>query len=400
MHNQNKCSSGKYGGKELEYLLEFLDHDNPVNKSKKSWSQRFEESFSEKLKVKYSVAVNSGTSGLHAAMYAANIQPGDEVISPALTVIMDAYAIIHVGAKPVFADINPLTLTIDPNDIERKITSKTKAIIVVSLQGLSADMDHIMKIAEKHQLAVIEDSAQTLLGKYKGRMAGTIGHIGIFSFEAKKHITSGSEGGMIVTNHDELAVRARKFSGIGYRHMSAFAGRTSLAISDVQDPNYLRFDTIGLNYRMSEVQAAVGLAQFERVEELLSKRQQVAKFFDEAIEGCQWMVKQETPRNCEHSYYTYAVRYQGTDNLNVSWKEFYDRYKKLGGDGFYGACMIPYLEPSLNDKEINGATFKRGLCPIAESVQQEIMQFKTNYRDMEVAKKKAEILNTLINKLS
>ena len=183
MTDLKKNPYGKFNGKEMDYVLQALDSDNPENK-RLPWTQRMEKKFSETIDVKYAIACNSGTSGLHAAVIAAGVQPGDEVINPGLTVIMDAYAIMHAGAIPVFADVDRETQNIDPQDVERKITPKTKAIIVVSLQGLSVDIDPIMKLASDHGLVVIEDSAQTMLGKYKGRIAGTLGHIGVFSFES------------------------------------------------------------------------------------------------------------------------------------------------------------------------------------------------------------------------
>jgi perosamine synthetase len=396
MIDLTKNPHGKYNGKEMKYVLQALDSDNPANKEK-SWTQQLEEEFCKVMGVKYSIACNSGTSGLHAALIAAGVGFGDEVISPALTVIMDAYAIIHVGAIPVFADVNPETQTIDPDDIRKKITPKTKAIITVSLQGLPVDIDPIMEIAEEYNLIVVEDSAQTMMGVYKGRLAGTLGHIGVFSFENKKHLTCGSEGGMIVSNNEKLAQKARKFAGIGYKHMTAKAGRTSLGLSEVQDPAYERFDTIGLNYRMSEISAAVGLAQFERVHLLVSRRQAIAKMFDDAVGNCVWIDRQKIPEEYVHSYYTYAVTYSGDEKFGVSWKDFYNRYIQMGGDGFYGACKIPYLEPVFRDLAINGITYEKGLCPVAEEIQPKIMQFKTNYRNSDIAKRKTEILRKLIN---
>ncbi len=388
---------GKFNGNEQKYAIQALDSSLDQDKS---FNLRFEEAFAEKFSCKYAVAVNSGTSGLHAAVYAAGVKPGDEVIGPGLTVVMDAWAIIHLGATPVFADVKRDTMTIDPEDIKRKITPKTKAIIVVSLQGLSVDIDPIMQIAEENNLIVIEDSAQTVLGTYKGKLAGTMGHINVFSFENKKHMTCGSEGGMIVTDDEELAVRARKFAGLGYKHMTATAGRTSLAMSTVQDPNYERFDTVGLNYRLNEVSAAVGLGQLERIDEIVARRKACAVFFDDAVNGCSFMTPQKTPNCCDHSHYTYTVKYHGEEETGLSWKDFYNRYLEMGGDGFYGACMVPYLEPAFHELEVNGTTYESGLCPVAEDIQQQIMQFKTNYRDLEVAKIKAEILKKLINELS
>jgi len=397
MSDPTQDPHGKYNGREAEYVMRMLSREDDGDD--RSWPQRFEEAFAQKLGVKHAVACNSGTSGLHMALYAAGVGPGDEVITPALTVVMDSYAAIHLGATPVFADVNPDTFLIDAKNIEEKFTDKTKAIMVVSLEGLSVDMDPIMTLAEKHNLTVIEDSAQTLLGTYHGRQAGTIAHLGMFSFESKKHMTCGSEGGMVVSNDPELAMRARKFGGIGYKHMTASAGRTHLAMSTVQDPAYERFDTIGLNYRMNEISAAVGLAQLERLDEMVARRQQVARLFDDATKDCDWFQAQVTPDGYVNSYYTYAVKYQGAEKHGVSWKEFYNRYLEAGGDGFYGACLIPYLEPALIGKTFGSVTCGKVLCPVAEDLQSRIMQFKTNYRDLQVAQKKAQILGELIDKM-
>lgn len=389
---------GKYNGNEAEYVLRALETENPENKSF-PWVQRFEEAFAAKVGAKYAIAVNSGTSGLHAALYAAGIGPGDEVIQPAMTVVMDAYATIHLGGIPVFADIVAETQHIDPVDIARKITPQTKAIITVSWQGLPVDMDPIMELAQKHNLVVIDDSAQTMMGRYKGKISGTNTHIGVYSFENKKHLTTGSEGGMIVTSDPELATRARKFAGIGYKHMTATAGRTHLALSTVQDPAYERFDTIGLNYRMNAISAAVGMAQLERVEHIVARRQACARLFHDAISGCRWLIPQAVMAGVEHSYYTFAVDYRGESERGVKWKEFYNRYMELGGDGFYGCVVTPYLEVSLRDKVFGGLRMEAGLCPVAEALQLRLMQFKTNYRDLGLVQKKAELLSRLIDEI-
>lgn len=396
--NNVKNAFGKFNGNEAEYVLRALDSDNPENKER-PWVLRFEEAFAEKVGASYAIAVNSGTSGLHAALFAAGIGPGDEVIQPAMTVVMDAYATLHLGGTPVFADIDPTTQTIDPEDVARKITPRTKAIMTVSWQGLPVDMDPIMALAAKHNLVVIDDSAQTMMGRYKGKISGANAHIGVFSFEHKKHLTTGSEGGMIVSSDDKLATRARKFAGIGYKHMTATAGRTHLAMSTVQDPDYERFDTIGLNYRMNAISAAVGLAQLERVDHIVARRQACGRLFLEAIAGCSWMVPQTVRPGFEHTYYTFAVGYRGLEERGVKWKDFYNRYKEMGGDGFYGCVVTPYLEPALKGKEFGGVVMAPGLNPKAEALQKRIMQFKSNYRDLGDARNKAEILAALINQI-
>jgi len=388
---------GKFNGKEFDYISKYLDSEGYSDE--KSWAQRFEEEVSKQTGAKYAVACNSGTSGLHMAMYACGIGHGDEVITTALTVVMDAYAVIHVGATPVFVDVERDTYGISVEEIKKKITSKTKAIITVSLQGLSVDMDPILELAKENNIVVIDDSAQNILGEYKGRVAGTLADISVLSFENKKHMTSGSEGGMLLTDVEEYAVRARKFGGIGYKHMTASAGRTSLALSDVQDPDYERFDTIGLNYRMSEVSAAIGLAQFERISDIVERRIAVANMFKEAVKGCSWIAPQRVPEGYKHSYYTYSFEYKGFEAVGVSWKEFYNMYVKAGGDGFYSACVVPYLEPVFQNNDNYNKNYTKGICPVAEDLQKKIMQFKTNYRFLSIANKKANILKNLINKL-
>ena len=389
---------GKYNGNEIKYILQVLDSESSETK-KISWVQRFEESFAEEVGVKYAIAVNTATSGLHAALFAAGVKQGDEVIQPSKTVVMDAYVTIHLGATPVFADIDPNSWNISSSEIEKKITSKTKAIIVVSLYGLPVDIDPIMKLAKKHNLVVIDDSAETMVSKYKGKFAGTHADIGVYSFEKTKHMTSGSEGGMIVSNNKKLAVLARKFAGIGYKGLTASAGRTSLAAETYQDPDYERFDLIGLNYRMNHITAAIGLAQFERIELLVERRKKIGQMFLNAIKNCNWLISQEIPNYMDHSYYTFGVRYLGKQVKGISWKEFYNSYKEMGGDGFYACWKPPYLEPSLYGKKIGNQTFVEGLCPVAEEYQKTLMVFKTNYRDLKEAEKKILIFSKLIDEV-
>ena len=363
------------------------------------WVNEFEKKFAEKMGMNYAIACNSGTSGLHAALFAVGITEGDEVIIPALTVIMDAYAVIHHGGIPVFADVDESTHLVTVDEIEKKITPKTKAIITVAWDGISCDMDPIMELAAKYNLKVIDDCARSMLSTYKGRLVGTIADISVFSFESKKHLSAGGEGGMIVSNNETLAMNARKFAGIGYKHMTADAGRTHLAIGTVQDPKYKRFDTIGVNYRMNDITAAIGAGQLERIDEITLKRKKIGEMFLEATKGYDWFIPQTIPKDCTHSYYTFSVDYRGLERFGVSWKEFYNRYQELGGDGFYSIVAIPYNEPALAGKKFGSTVCSSGLCPVSEGLQERVMCFKTNYRDLEEAKKKIEILAQLLKSL-
>jgi perosamine synthetase len=380
---------GKYVGRELDYVSEVLRSD-ARSATIGGWTQRLERMFAGCFGVRYAIAHNSGTSGLDTCLRAAGIGSGDEVISPALTVIMDTFAILFQNATPVYADISPHTFNIDPEDVRRKITPRTKAIITVSLYGLSADMDPILTIAKENNLIVIEDNAQCLLGMYKGRLAGTIGHMSVFSFENSKHISVG-EGGMVITNDDAFAERIRKFGGLGYKNLTPEGGRIKLNEDVFQDPNYKRHDCLGWNYRMAEICAAVAVAQLERVEAIVKMRQDVAQLFAEAIEGCSWLIPQAVPEGYTNTYWSYAVKYEGMAALRVHWQKFRATYVDMGGDGIYGAWSIPYEEPAL--KKLG---YGNGLCPIAEDLQPKLMQFKTNYRDLDQARKKADVLRKVI----
>lgn len=394
----------KYLGNELKYLKEVLKAES-WSATGGSWNQALERAFAEKFGVRYAIAMNSGTSTLHAALEAAGVGPGDEVISPALTVIMDTTATIHANAVPVYADIDPETFTIDPKDIEKKITKKTKAIIPVSLYGLPPDMDKIMKIAQKYDLVVIEDNAQAMLSVYKGRMLGTIGHMASYSFETTKHISCG-EGGMIITNNEKYAEMVRKIGGHGFKNLKADEGRVRLNQDIFQNPNYKRHDEIGWNYRMPEFNAAIALAQLERIDELVEMRIKSAELFIDVMSNCDYLIPQKVPKGYTNSYYTLAVVYEGKENIGVSWEDFRKEYIKQGGDGFYGAWSVPYLEPVIVERKFvrrcprvyENVKYDKGLCPLAERLQPKLMQFKTNYRDYRLAKKKANALYKVIKK--
>ncbi len=392
----------KYLGNELKYLEKVLEGES-WSATGGSWTIGLERAFSQRIGTKYGVAFNSGTSTLHAALEAVGVGAGDEVISPALTVIMDSTATIHANAIPVYCDVDEDTFNIDPDKLEELITPKTKAIIAVALYGLSPDYDKILDIAHRHGIAVIEDNAQAVLSTYKGRMLGTIGDIASFSFENTKHISCG-EGGMILTDSEEYGEKCRKLGGHGFKNLRAEDGRVRLNADMFQNPAYKRHDALGWNYRMPEFTAAVAFAQLERVDELVQLRKDSARIFIDAIGDCKFLAPQKTPDGCENTYYSLGVRYLGEEQLGVSWTDFRKKYVEMGGDGYYGAWSVPYLEPVIADgifakrlpSVYENVKYSEGMCPVAEKIQKQIMQMKTNYRDLELAKQKADILHQLI----
>lgn len=396
----------KYLGNELLYLGKVLAQES-WSATGGGWTQSLEQEFSKKLGSRYGVAFNSGTSTLHAALEAVGVGPGDEVISPAITVIMDTTATIHANAVPVYADVDPDTFNIDPADVARKITPRTKAIIAVSIYGLSPDMDPILEAARAHGIAVIEDCAQCVLGTYKGRMVGTMGDIASWSFENTKHISCG-EGGMITTDSEALAEMCRKIGGHGFKNLRAEEGRIRLNQDVFQNPDYKRHDTLGWNYRMPEFTAAVALAQLERVDELVDLRMKSAAILMNEMASCDYLIPQMTPEGYVNSYYSLGVKYLGADVIGVPWKEFRAEYIRQGGDGIYGAWSVPYLEPVIAERQFvkrlpevyEKVHYPKGLCPVAERIQPQLMQFKTNYRDLGLAEVKAQALQRTIRKFA
>ena len=382
-------------GNELKYLKEVLA--TGFRSSQGSvMMRRLEEAFASRFDSKYAIAFVNGTATMHAALEAYGIQPGDEVIVPPLTMSATTFAVLQANATPVFADVDPDTFLISATSIAERITPKTRAIITVALYGLSPDMDPIMEIAKKHDLFVIEDDAECFLGTYKGKIVGTLGDCASFSFQSSKHLTSG-EGGMIITDNLELAERIRKVQSLGYAGVSATKGK--ITKKDIQDPDYSRHVTMGWNYRMPELCAAVALAQLENMDELVGRRIDVASMFEEAAQGFDWLVPQHSGNEYQNSYWAWVAR---LDRSDISWHQFRDRFIEKGGDGVYAAWKLTYLEPMFQTMNLlgrerfitteNQEKYKKGLCPIAERIAPRLLQFKTNYWDMAAAEKQAEVL--------
>jgi len=252
----------------------------------------FEQAFADYVGVTHAIGVNSGTSGLHLAMIAAGIGPGDEVITPSFSFIASANCVLYERGKPVFVDIDPDTGNIDPACIEAAITPRTKAIIPVHAFGQPADMDPILEIAAQHNLMVIEDACEAIGAEYKERPAGTFGDAAVFAFYPNKQMTTG-EGGMIVTDNDDWANLFRSLRNQGRDVFDAWLNHTRL----------------GYNYRMDELSAALGLAQIGRVDELLAKRAQVAAWYNERIDAIPGIRKPFiSATTTKMSWFVYVIR--------------------------------------------------------------------------------------------
>jgi len=378
--------------KEYQYVREVLDFGWHNTRSA-GFVTRLEEKFAQVFEVEYAISHNSGTSTMHTCLEAAGVRPGDEVIVPALTMASTALVVIHHNAIPVFTDIDAETFEIDPQDIRRRITPYTKAIIPVSVYGMPPDLDAIMEIAREHHLVVIEDNAECFLARYKGRLVGTIGDMASFSFQGSKHMTSGGDGGMVITDNEEYARLVRKASILGYSTLKAKAGSTAIPREIRQDPNFERHDLLGWNYRMHELSAAIGLAQLERLEELVRWRQDIAEMYAEIIDGCSWLIPQKVPEEVTHTYYCYTVLLK-TEKEDLSWKAFRDKYVELGGESIYGAWKSVHLEPVFREERFYGKgcpnhcslyqgtpqKYEKGLCPVCEKIQPNLFCFKTHYK--------------------
>jgi perosamine synthetase len=392
---------GRIYGNELKYVQEVLSTEFKSS-SGSTMMRRLEESFGKKFGVKYAISFVNGTATMHAALEAMGIGPGDEVIVPPLTMSATTFAVLQANATPVFADVDAKTFQIDVESIRQRITSRTKAIITVALYGLSPDMDPIMAMATPLGIKVLEDNAECVLATYKGRLVGTLGDCASYSFQSSKHLTSG-EGGMILTNDLALAESIRKVQSLGYAGVSA--SKAKITKIDIQDPNYSRHVTMGWNYRMPELCCAVALAQTENMDELIQRRVESAKIFEEATkEFSEWFTPQFVGADFTNSYWTWVVR---LDTDKVGWYELRDAYVANGGDGVYAAWQLTYLEPMFQKLNLLGrerfisaenlATYKLGLCPVAEKIQPQLMQFKTNYWDLSKAHEQAEILRKTLS---
>ena len=306
-----------FGPEEKQAVIEPLNTGWVVQGPK---VQEFENMVARVIGVEHAIAVSSCTTALHLALVGLVIGIGDEVIVPSFTYVATANAIEYAGATPVFCDIDLDTFNIDVKQIESKITDKTKAIIPVHLFGLSADMNPIMKLAEKYGLKIIEDAACALAAQYEGRAAGGIGDVGCFSFHPRKIITTG-EGGMLITNNSNLAERLRALRSHG------------ATISDLarhKKGGFLlpEFNLLGYNYRMTDLQGAIGVEQMKKLDWIIENRIRLAQRYDEMLEDIDWLKIPYVPPNSKHTYQSYVTLV--TENSPLSRNDIMQKLEDAG----------------------------------------------------------------------
>lgn len=286
--------------------------------------KKFEKEFAKFVEAKHAIAVNSGTAALHLALTAAGIKNGDEVILPSFTFVATAEVIVMAGAKPVFVDIEPETYNISPEKIEKAITKRTKAIIPVDLYGLPANMQPIKEIAEKHGLLIIEDAAQAHGAGYKGKPPGAFADAACWSFYASKNMTTG-EGGMITTNHDELAEKMHIIRSHGEKEK-------------------YKSIMLGHNYRMPEIQAAIGSVQLEKLPKFLEKRRRNTEKLTAKLKNVEKLKLPTQPQGYQHSWYLYTVKLKNAKEKERD--EILEKLRRKGIDAqVYYKCpihLMPY----------------------------------------------------------
>ncbi|MBC7320005.1 DegT/DnrJ/EryC1/StrS family aminotransferase [bacterium] len=322
--------------------------------------REFEELMAEYIGVKYAVAVSSGTAGLHILVRALGIKEQDEVLVPSFTFSASVNAILYERAVPVFVDIEPDTYNLDPDDLERKVTKRTKAIMAVDIFGHPAEWDEILRIAEKYNLKVIDDSCEALGAEYKGKKIGQFGDSACFAFYPNKQMTTG-EGGIIVTNNEEIAKLARSLRNQGRGEMSA----------------WLHHERLGYNYRMDEMSSALGVSQLRRIEKFLEKREKVAQMYTEKLRNFPWVRPPVVKPYVRMSWFVYVITLErGLDRDEV--------IKKMEERGIPARGYFSPIHLQRYIREMFGT--KEGMLPVTEDISKRTLAlpFHNNLSEEEI----------------
>lgn len=336
--------------KDIEAVVELLKGDYLTTGPTVS---EFENKVAEFVGAKYGVAVSNGTAALHMACHAAGIGPGDEVLVPAITFAASSNCVLYCGGTPVFVDIDPRTYNIDVNKIEEKITDKTKAIIPVDFSGQAVDMDKILEIADKYNLIVIEDGAHALGSEYKNKKVGTKAHMTEFSFHPVKPVTT-AEGGIIITDDEQLYEKMMMFRSHGIT-------RNKDLISEYHGPWYYEQVDLGYNYRLTDLQCALGISQMDKLDSFVARRREIVSKYNEAFSDLEEINIPFEEGFSNSGWHIYVITLN-LDKLTVGRKEVFEALQKenIGVNVHY---LPVYLHPYY--KKLG---YEKGLCPISEDI--------------------------------
>ncbi|RCW48202.1 UDP-4-amino-4,6-dideoxy-N-acetyl-beta-L-altrosamine transaminase [Halanaerobium sp. MA284_MarDTE_T2] len=341
---------------DIEAVVETLKSDYLTTGPK---IKEFENKFADYVDAKYAVAVANGTAALHAAAYVAGIKKGDEVVTTPLTFAATANSVLYQNATPVFADINPKTYNIDPESIKEKITNKTKAIIPVHYTGQPCEMDEIKEIAARNDLIIIEDGAHAVGATYKDQKIGSIGDLTTFSFHPVKNMTTG-EGGMITTDSKELYNKLMKFRTHG------ITKDESEYLNSSDGPWYHEQQELGYNYRITDIQAALGITQLEKLDKFLARRIEIVNRYNNEFKDIEGLIIPEQLENTNSAWHIYVLQLK-LEKLTADRKEIFNalREKNLGVNVHY----IPvYFHPYYQS-----LGYQKGICPKVEKLYERII---------------------------
>ena len=359
-----------FGGEEERLVIEAL-RSGCLSRNGGTMVKRLEAEFASRLGLPYAIACSSGTASVHLAIAALDLEPGDEVIVPPITDIGSIVPVLWQNAMPVFADVDPVTMVLDPVDVEAKISRRTRAIMAVHLAGQPCDMRALRTIADRHGLVLIEDCSQAYWAEFEGKLVGTLGDIAAFSLQQSKHITCG-EGGLVVTANEAYARRALLFSDKAWPREATSLGSC-------------RFLFLSQNYRMSELQGAVALGQLPKVADVVARRRLRAAQLTAALQGVTEVSAPFVPANTKHSYWLYMLRVNEPDSM-----AFGNALVAQGVPAWVQYIVDPlYFSPMFTERKTYGTSgypisefgrqrYERGLCPNAERALKQVIAIHWN----------------------
>ena len=351
----------------IPYGRQFIDEDDisaVVEVLQSDWLTtgpsvgEFEGALAACVNAKEAVAVSSGTAALHAAMFALNVAAGDEVIVPAMTFAATANCVVYQGATPVFVDVEPETLLISPQAVEAALTPNTRAVIAVDYTGQPADYDRLRAITAQHGIALVADACHALGGSYKGQPVGSLADLNVFSFHPVKHIATG-EGGMIATDNPKLADRMRRFRNHGIT--------TDHRQREQQGSWFYEMVDLGYNYRITDLQCALGHSQLKKLPEFLKRRRQIARTYDEAFASSAHIKPLAVQADVEHAYHLYVIRLQAA-GLDIDRNGLFGILRDQGI-----GVNVHYIPVHLHPFYRKQFGTRAGLCPAAEAAYEQIL---------------------------